>query len=73
MFKKTSNSRSIFDHFFVTGTTKDGPSITYSYPYNSGHDFSGYLTLIYGENYLKTPDLSPCNSRNKINPNIVMR
>jgi hypothetical protein len=39
LFRKTSNSRPIFDCFFVTGITKEGPCIAYSYPHGSGHSF----------------------------------
>ena len=48
LFKKITQSRPIFEHFFVTGMNKDGPCVVYSYPPGSSTDFSGYLTLIYG-------------------------
>ena len=48
LFRKTSNSRPIFDCFFVTGITREGPCIAYSYPHGSGHNFEAYLSLMYG-------------------------
>lgn len=65
LFRKTSNSKPIYDYFFVTGITKEGPCISYSYPHENTNNFQAYLSLLYSENSLRQPDLSPSNSKSK--------
>lgn len=51
--------------FFITGYSHSGPQITYAYP-PTHHNFEAYLSLLYGDSPLRTPDISPSNSRNKL-------
>jgi hypothetical protein len=46
--------------------TKDGPIVTYSFPHGTGHKFDGYLSLMYGENSIRHPDLTTSSSKSKI-------
>lgn len=71
LFKRISNAKPIFDYFLVTGMNQITPTVNYFYPKKSPH-FDAILSLVYSENSVKQPEVSPSNSKAKMNQNSSM-